>query len=189
MKTFEEKFTAWIDGELSGAELAAFEAELAAVEKAGAEKRSAHRLGDLLRAHGGAPELRNADFFNRQLMERIEAETPKPTAQTARPRFSWPFPRLAWAGACSLLIAFALFYLLIPFGPRRAIVPASDDLADLSTRSGDPTITATAFHTKDDNVTVLWLDGLKYLPDGKKPGERGKAAEVKKQESGTANQR
>ena len=28
MKTFEEKWTAWIDGELTGAELAAFEASL-----------------------------------------------------------------------------------------------------------------------------------------------------------------
>ena len=38
MKTFEEKWTAWLDGELTGAELAAFEASLP--DKAAAEARA-----------------------------------------------------------------------------------------------------------------------------------------------------
>ena len=40
MKTFEEKWTAWIDGELAGDELAQFEASLPDRATAEAEKRS-----------------------------------------------------------------------------------------------------------------------------------------------------
>jgi hypothetical protein len=167
MKTFEEKFTAWIDGELTGKELADFEAGLAGVKEAGVDRIAAHCVGDLLRGHGGAPELQNADFFNHQLMQRIDAETPGPGIKPARPLFSWSLSRFACAGVCSLLIAVALFYFMIPVGPRRS-TPASGELAILNTHSGDPTITVTAFHSKDNKVTVLWLDGLKYIPEDKK---------------------
>ena len=30
---------------------------------------------------------------------------------------------------------------------------------------GTPAVTAAAFHSKKDNVSVLWLDGLDYLPE------------------------
>lgn len=164
MKMFEEKFTAWVDGLLAGKELADFETELDGVQDADWDKLAAQRTGDLLREHGRAPELRNADFFNRELMRRIGAGTPGPETKPERLQFSWPLPRFAWAGACSLLIAFALLHFLIPTGPRRT-APPSDELAILNARSGDPAITATAFHSKNNNVTVLWLDGLKYAPD------------------------
>ena len=45
MKTFEEKFTAWVDGRLTGAELAAFERELESHPEALAEKEAALDLG------------------------------------------------------------------------------------------------------------------------------------------------
>ena len=41
MKTFEEKFTAWVDGQLTGPELAAFERELESHPEALAEKEAA----------------------------------------------------------------------------------------------------------------------------------------------------
>ena len=49
MKTFEEKWTAWLDGELHGEELVAFEASLPDKAAAEAEKRGALKLGDLLK--------------------------------------------------------------------------------------------------------------------------------------------
>ena len=49
MKTFEENWTAWVDGELSDAELAEFEASLDDRVAAEAEKNQAHKLGALLK--------------------------------------------------------------------------------------------------------------------------------------------
>ena len=50
MKTFEERFTAWVDGQLTGEALAAFEKELAAHPEATADRDAALKIGELLRA-------------------------------------------------------------------------------------------------------------------------------------------
>ena len=56
MNTFEERFTAWTDGHLSGEKLAAFENELAEQHgDAAAERDSALKLGAFLREHGLTP--------------------------------------------------------------------------------------------------------------------------------------
>jgi hypothetical protein len=164
MKTFEEKFTAWVDGKLAGDELAAFETELANIHEAETDKLAANQIGDLLREHGCAPELTNADFFNHQLMQRIEAETPKPKASPERRVYPWSLARIAWAGAGSLAVAFALFWLVIPIAPQTSSETAVA-AAQISAHSDDPAITATAFQSKKNHVTVLWLDGLDYMPE------------------------
>jgi anti-sigma factor RsiW len=48
MKTFEEKWTAWLDGRLSDRELAEFEASLPDKAAAEAEQAEAKKLGALL---------------------------------------------------------------------------------------------------------------------------------------------
>ena len=61
MKTFEEKWTAWVDGELNDAERAAFEASLEDRAAAEAEKNQAHKLGA---AQGKLqPRVGNEEFF------------------------------------------------------------------------------------------------------------------------------
>lgn len=160
MKTFEERLTAWIDGELEGPALEQFEQELAANPSAASEKAAAHRLGGLLREHG-APELTNTDFFNHQLMERIRSDDAHPA--TAAPRTFWSIPRMAWAGAFSLLIALALFRFVVPPSGERN-QPASHYLAELlDVRAVDPSISATGI--EKDAVAVVWLEGLDYLPE------------------------
>ncbi len=163
MKTFEEKYTAWVDGKLPGDELAAFEKELNA--EAASDKTDALKLGSLLRAHHApAPEMANADFFSHQLRERIEREAAKPVS--GRPaRFRWTLPRLAWMGASCLAVTAVMYATMIRHtlhGPPTE----SEYLATvLDTQSGDPAITATSFHSKENNVTVIWLNGLPYLPE------------------------
>ena len=71
MKTFEEKWTAWLDGQLSGRELAEFEASLPDKAAAEAEKADAKKLGELLKRELGARTLTNEEFFSHQLRERI----------------------------------------------------------------------------------------------------------------------
>ena len=173
MKTFEEKFTAWVDGRLAGSELAAFERELEAHPEALGEKQAALDLGNLLRAQVKAPPLRNADFFNHQLLQQIQAS--EPAASSPVPRTSvqtfWSLPRMAFSGAFFLLLATLLFFAAVP-NTRRELRHNQQYVTSmlnaranvLNARSDDPSITATSFHSKENNVNVLWLDGLNYMP-------------------------
>ncbi len=161
MKPFEEQFTAWVDGKLTGDELAAFEKQLAEHPEAMAEREDAHRLGDFLRSHPTAPKLTNPDFFNHQLMQRIAAETPRIAEKVAHS--FWTLPRLLWAGAFSMVVAVALFRATIPMG-----TPATGDqkyfAQVVEAWPSDPSISATTVYSPEDNVTVVWLDGLDYIP-------------------------
>src|ERR1051326_3520558 len=82
MKTFEEKWTAWVDGELSGRELSEFEASLPDKAAAAAEKAGALKLGELLKRELSATALTNEEFFNHQLRENI-ARLREPSGVTA----------------------------------------------------------------------------------------------------------
>lgn len=163
MRPFEEKFTAWVDGCLEGQELAAFEKELEAHPGALAEKASALELGQLLRTHLAAPPLANADFFNHLLLQQIGAEQPAPPAPRAA-RGLWTLPRMALSGAFFLLLATVLYFSTVPHSQRQLRKNQEYVANILSSHTDDPGVTATAFHSKEDNVTVLWLDGLQYMP-------------------------
>lgn len=164
MKTFEERFTAWVDGRLAGDELSAFEKELAAHPEAMAERDAALKLRALLREHPTAPPLANADFFNLQLQQRIAAETPRARKPERRAWSFWTLPRLAWAGALSLLIAGALYKALIPATVTYDSAPYFAQVVEAW--PADPGISATTVYSPEDNVTVLWLEGLDPLPAG-----------------------
>ena len=128
MRTFEERYTAWIDGQLQGDALTAFEQELARRAAAGdadtAETDRAQALGlrALLREHLQAPALTNTEFFSHQMRERIDAEIDKAARrrETADrpawrlPAFAWPFARLAGVGLGCLFVAGALYYGMMP---------------------------------------------------------------------------
>ena len=156
---FDQQFSAWLDGQLTGDELAAFEKELAARGfDPAAERRAAGRLGKMLRAHSSAPALANAEFFNRQLQHRIALAEPAPASR--RGWFAWP--RMVWAGAWCLLAAGMMFQAFIPHG---AAPDRSDYFAQvIDARPLDAGISADTVYTARDNVTVVWLDGLDYLP-------------------------
>jgi hypothetical protein len=167
MKTFEERYTAWIDQRLSPEEQALFEKELESLPEAARDRTEAHRLGELLRKHGAAPGLTNADFFNHQIVHRIRfAET---FHESSRPRtwWRWSLPQLVVAGATALLLAFVLFQMMIP--PTRSPATASGGGAPyfaevVDAWPSDPSISVSTVYTPQDNVTLLWLDGLDYLP-------------------------
>jgi len=156
MKPFEEQFTAWLDGQLSESECAEFEAQFPDAAAAFAEKEETAQLGDLLRQHGQAPALTNADFFNSQILRQIEADLPKPT-----PAKVWSFfglSRVAWGGVGFLAAALVLFATIIPHG--RPSLSGDRYVAQvLQTHAGDRGLSATAFHSNENNLTVVWLDG------------------------------
>ena len=165
MKPFEEQFTAWVDGKLSGPELAAFEKELEQHPEAMSERDDARKLGALLRGNSTAPKLANADFFNLQIQQRIVAEQRRERpVEKARGWFR-SLPRMLAAGAACLLISGALFKMVIPTTPSLDADDSSPYFAQVvESWTSEPGISANTVYNPKDNVTVLWLDGLDYIP-------------------------
>ena len=166
MKTFEEKWTAWLDGQLSGEELAEFEASLPDKTAAEADKRDAQKLGVLLKEHAAARALGNEDFFSHQLRERIARETGTPSDELAEEVSTWwTIRRLAWAGATSLAI-FAICTVFVVREKKPA--EQSQYLTQILNARVDPAVnpnaTISMFEARDEKVTVLWTEGLQSLP-------------------------
>ena len=75
---------------------------------------------------------------------------------------------MAFSGGFFLLLAGLLYLATVPHS-QREIRKNREYVANiLSSHTDDPSVTATAFHSKEDNVTVLWLDGLQYMPENHK---------------------
>jgi hypothetical protein len=164
MKTFEEKWTAWIDDQLTGRELEEFLVSLPDKAAAEAEKQSAKQLGSFLREQ--AVTLSNADFFSHQLRERLNRENdPARSERDAVQTGWWTIRRLLWGGITSLAV-FALCTVVV----LREKTPSiqSQYLTEILTYRVDPTVSPNAtismFQKKEDHVTVLWVDGLQSLP-------------------------
>jgi hypothetical protein len=169
MKTFEEKWTAWIDDQLTGRELEEFLASLPDRASAEAEKQNAKQVGSLLREQAMA--LSNADFFSHQLRERLDRENvPVRSEVDTAPTGWWTIRRLLWGGITSLAV-FAICTVLV----FRERTPSSQSqyLTQILGAQVDPTVSPNATISmfempsstkKDDHVTVLWVDGLQSLP-------------------------
>ncbi|MEP6685453.1 MAG: hypothetical protein ABJB22_01640 [Verrucomicrobiota bacterium] len=166
MKTFEENWTAWLDGELSESERIEFEASLPDKTAAEDEKRDALKLGSLLKEQLGAHALSNADFFSHQLRQQIARESGPAFDGQVRSRSSWwTIPRLAWSGAAAM----ALFFICAVFVIReKNPADQSQYLTQILKARVDPVVSPNAtismFESKEDKVTVLWVDGLQSLP-------------------------
>ena len=161
MKTFEEKWTAWVDGELSGQELSEFEASLPDKAAAEAEKVGAFKLGELLKRELSGRTLTNEDFFSHQLRENVARLR---EARGASGTW-WTIPRLLWTGAASLAV-FLVFSVVVMHEKNPA--EESQYLTQILNARVDPGVspnaTVSIFEVKQDRVTVLWTEGLQSLP-------------------------
>jgi anti-sigma factor RsiW len=163
MKTFEEKWTAWLDNQLTGRELSEFEALLPDKAAAQAEKAGARKLRELLKRGLSAHALTNEEFFSHQLRERIAQENRQPSRMA--PSRWWTIPRLLWTGAASLAV-FLIFTLALMHEKNPA--EESQYLTQILNARVDPVVspnaTVSIFEVKQDRVTVLWTEGLQSLP-------------------------
>jgi hypothetical protein len=163
MKTFEEKWTAWLDGQLGGRELVEFEASLPDRAAAEAEKRDAKKLGALLKRELGAGALTNEEFFSHQLRERIARESA--TQDRHHGSTWWTVPRMVWAGATSLAL-FVIFSVVVVRDKNPA--EQSQYLSQILNARVDPAVSPNAnitmFEAQGERVTVLWTEGLQSLP-------------------------
>jgi anti-sigma factor RsiW len=165
MKTYEEKWTAWLDGQLSGRELIEFESSLPDLAAAEAEKRDAQKLGAFLKKELGAQALSNEEFFSHQLRERIARETENETRGGSRSSW-WTIPRLVWSGATALAVFVVCAVAILS---QHQAGEQSEYLTQILNSKVDPAAnpnaTVSIFEVKNDNkVTVLWTEGLQSLP-------------------------
>jgi hypothetical protein len=130
-----------------------------------AEKQDAQKLGALLKQQLSTRTMGNEEFFNHQLRGRIDTETATETRESS-PRFpSWSIGRLVWSGATALAL-----FLVCTFFVMRSKEPAdqSQYLSQILNARVDPAVspnaTVSIFETKEDKVTVLWVEGLQSLP-------------------------
>ena len=167
MKTFEEKWTAWLDGQLTGKELEEFEASLPDRAAAEQERLEAQKLSVLLKTQVAAPVMTNVDFFHHQLREQIERDSSPSTQPAARETRAswWTIGRVAWSGAAAVLVAGAVAFFTMRddnIGGQSAYTQNV-----LNARLGPEVnqyATISMFETKEDKVTVLWVEGLQSLP-------------------------
>ena len=165
MKTFEEKWTAWLDGQLSGRELAEFEASLPDKAGAEAEKADARKLGVFLKRELGARALINEEFFSHQLRDRIRQSSVPSAERETKASTWWTIPRLLWTGTASLAV-FLVFTIVVIRDKNPA--EESQYLTQILNARVDPVVspnaTVSMFEVKQDRVTVLWTEGLQSLP-------------------------
>jgi hypothetical protein len=161
MKTFEEKFNAWLDGLLSGDELKSFEIEHPSIRQDRAEFL---KLKSLLRDNLRCRELENPDFFNSQIMAQVEREIAKAGRSSRHTVLG--LPRILWAGIIALCAGFTLFFSMIPRG--NLADPGSGYVAEvLKAKTADRKVKATVDNKKD--MTIIKLEGLDKLPPDKNP--------------------
>jgi hypothetical protein len=156
MKTFEQKFTAWLDGKLDGDELRCLETQYPSVHQ---DKAEYLKLKSLLREGLHRQELKNPEFFSSQIMDQIRREAGATTKAPCRMLFG--LPRLVWGGICALSAGSALFFTIIPrsdFSDPRAKYVAEV----LKTTTADPKVKATVENRKE--MTVIKLEGRDRLP-------------------------
>jgi len=158
MKTFEERYTAWLDGALPEAEKAAFECEHPDLF---GEREQVNALRALLREQLRAPQLSHPGFFNSELLKKIERD--QVAASKSKPRHPWlGLPRLAWVGLGSALATAAM---VLAFIPHKKADP-DDYVAEIKkVQTREPGVTVTVDAKK--GVTIIKIDGLEKVPPEK----------------------
>jgi anti-sigma factor RsiW len=153
----EERYNRWIDGTLPDSERAALRADLAAAGIAETERDTVLRAGELLRRT--AAPLEHADAFREQILDRIRSEVASDDRRASRS--SRPTPRfgLAWSGLTLVALAIIGFAFLIPKPWDQ-----STQSEVYSVWSEADAVSAVAVHTPDHSASVVWLDGLEYIP-------------------------
>ena len=154
--SFEDRYNRWVDGLLPESERERFLQELAARGIPESEREVVRLGGEALRA--AAPPLSHGEAFTEQVLDRIRRERAgRSGADVRRPAiFGW-----AWSGAGLVAVALAGFLAFIPkpWHPTRS----GSEVYSVWSES-DPGLSAVAVLTADRSGSVLWVEGLEYLP-------------------------
>lgn len=172
MKTFEERYTAWVDGKLPPSEVPSLEREMAEHGVTSEDADDMRLLGRMLREHPPAPPLPYADVFQHRLLHEIERDA-RDTRRDRREAFDFSSLRQSLAScfaspmrtfATAIVALIAVSGMWISYGSLRDHHDDTYFALVLDTRPGDSGIQARTVWTPKDNVTVVWLEGLDDLP-------------------------
>lgn len=157
--TSEEKFTAWLDGELDESERVAFERTLSA--EAFAERDAWGTLRGGLREVVPPAQILHREFLVSQVMNQVRVDGAKPMLDRAVG--AWHFPRFAWLGVALMVVAAVLTVFLYP---ERGGVPEDAQMVTqiLETHPVQEGTTAFAFNTHGNSAAVLWIENAGYIP-------------------------
>ena len=163
----EEKLALWLDDELSGEELAAFDAGPGSLpeHRAAREEIRSYRKS-MAAALTAAEEPPFPSVFNRQILRAIEAETKVPEPVTnVRPR--WNVIWMPLAACAGMVFAFIL-------GAKTATRPPAEIVVDGAPRAipvesyvytPDRGVEAEWFSSPEASATVIVLNGVEAIPD------------------------
>jgi hypothetical protein len=163
MKTFEEKYTAWLDGVLEGTERAVFENEFPHLQQ---DKAEMLKLSGLLKETLRQPELTNPDFFNAQILKQIDQETKVSQSWWRQPLLG--LPRFAWGGIVSAGVAAGICLVFV--APHFDKSKSSYMAQVLQTKTRNPGMTATVDNRKD--MTVIELQDVDPASSHKETNKR-----------------
>jgi hypothetical protein len=151
----------FLDGEMSDAECASFEARMAADPKLKSEVTMMQRMSADLRTHLPAEmPVPYADFFNSQIQVRIAQEEPVTLPAASSSWFDWlRIPTLATAAAA---VAIGGFMIL-----QKQEQPSNNSVVH-SIYVPNPSVQARSFHSDEAQATVLILDGVEAMPADRK---------------------
>ena len=102
MNKFDENLNAWLEGRLTGDELASFEASLPEITEAQLAQQEDRKLTALLKTHLTAPTMTNQEFFNHQLLDEIERDLPELPQPVFADRGAAGGQSAAWSGRAPL---------------------------------------------------------------------------------------
>jgi hypothetical protein len=161
MRSFEERYTAWLDGTLTGPEREEFEAALPDRDAAARDAADWSSLRGLLREVVEPQPMPHGDFANAQVLAAIRGEAKR------EPRAVFPVLRLVWAGAFLLALGAGVSLLVVPHVRRG---PSHDQFISqvVRERAGNPNLGASAFVAPGGKGAVLWVDDAGYIPPEEK---------------------
>ena len=168
-KTDETLLARWLEDDLEGAELAAFEREIADDAERFAERERIRALKrDLAALLPSSVEPPYPDFFNSRI-ERAIREQSGPVAEPAARRSGW---RAFWMPATAVAGMALAFWLGTKAGTRTEVVavpppPAVEIAAAPQPGLYTPErgVDAEWFSSEDAEATVIVLEGVDAIPD------------------------
>lgn len=180
MKTFEQRYEAWITGQMPEPEVKAFERELDGRVPTEAELEECLRetsgLAALFQRDSTGLELPNADFLNHSVMQQIreeqeQASTPRAARETAPNSVrDWivqmvnQLRRPVYALPASALVITAIVgaSFLLPTGGDRTLTAPAALYAQVDSISFDQSRIWAG--TLNESNQVLWVTGWDWIP-------------------------
>lgn len=151
----------FLDGEMSDAERASFQARMDADPMLKSEVQMMQRMSADLRTHLPAEmPVPYADFFNSQIQVRISQEEPITLPAVRTSWFDWiRIPTLMTAAAA---VAIGGFMVL-----QKQTTQTGNSVVH-SIYVPNPSVQARTFHSEDAQATVLILEGVEAMPADRK---------------------